>query len=199
MTTVTAGGAFDTLLVEDEYPTWNATAREMTDAIAAELRGRWPGHDRTVARYAALNVSDLLWLPSWQAMEEFARASLSMRAKWGLSRDLLAQSGPFAWFYSCRRGVPRVVLRAVGGAIMVDLTSFWPRGGFTAIHAVNESSGALILLDVQAREEGWVEPALLADLQLLVAAWQELLEENARAVYQAEMNIRHSGLEPFPA
>jgi len=37
------------------------------------------------------------------------------------------------------------------------------------------------------------------DREPLVAAWQELLEEHGREVYQAEMNFRHSGLEPFPA
>jgi len=195
---VTADGRFDGLLIEEEYKTWNDTAGALTEAVAAELNGRWPGHERTMALYASLYVCDLSWLPSRQAMEAFARVSLRMRAKWGLTRDMLVQSGPFAWFESRGRPVPRVVLRAVGGATMVDLTSSWPTGGFTAIHAVNDSSGTLIVLDVQAREEDWIDPALLADLEPLVAAWQDLLDEHDGQVYLAEMNTGHRGLEPFP-
>ena len=206
-------GRFDSVLVEDLIAEWNTCARELPEAVVADLGGRWPGHDQIIKEYVGLNLYDWLRLPSAGAMEAFVRGSLELRDKWGLRRDLFDQQPHAETFHPQRQGVPRVVLRAVDGGghfsvigdfrrdgpIMVDFVDFWPhQPGYTTVSAITDSVWRLIVLDVRAREDGFIATALLNDVAKLCRLWGGLLSEYRGWVYPAAMNIAHMGIAEFP-
>ena len=191
---------FDALLVEGAAADWDAVASALGEAVIADLTAAWPGHADTARTYVGLQLYDWLMLPSRAAMATFVGASARVRDAWGLQRDLFNQVRGSQTFHPDRRDVPRVVLRDVPGAMLVDLVDSWPHlQGFTAVTAVADTDGHLFVLDVRARENLLVPTALLIDLEKLCRGWGALLAEYRSTTYQAEMNIGHNGIAPLPS
>jgi hypothetical protein len=192
---------FDPLLLEDRIADWNANARELSDVVTSKLAARYPGNDALIGSYVWMHLYDWLMLPSEGAMQGFVEASLAMRGRWGLRRELFEQKHGAETFHGTN--TPRVVLRDVGpisgNTTMVDLVDFWPhKKGFTIVSAVTDSEGEIIVLDVEARAGNLVSAALLADIAGVCRRWRDLLGEYRSLQGQLDMQLSHQGMKPFP-
>jgi hypothetical protein len=199
--TTAATERFDPLLIEDRVADWNAYVGELLDVVTGKLAARHPGNDALIRNYVWMHLYDWLMLPSEGAVQAFVEASLAMRGRWGLRRDLFEQKHGAETFHGTN--TPRVVLRDVGwnsgDTTMVDLVDSWPhKEGFTVVSAVTDSEGGLIVLDVDARAGDLVSAALLADIAGLCRRWRGLLSEYRSLKGQLETQLSHEGIKPFP-
>jgi hypothetical protein len=199
--TTAATERFDPLLLEDRIADWNAYASELSDVVTGKLAARYPGNDALIGSHVWMHLYDWLMLPSEGAAQAFVEASLAMRRRWGLRRDLFEQKRGAETFHGTN--TPRVVLRDVGpisgNTTMVDLVDFWPhKKGFTIVSAVTDSEGEIIVLDVEARAGNLVSAALLADIVGLCQRWRGLLSEYRSLKGQLEMQLSHEGIKSFP-
>ena len=199
--TVAADARFDSLLDDAAVDSWNDDARSLCDAVTAHLAvHHHPGDEPLIAYYVALIVHDWLWLPSRGAMSPFIALCGELRRRWGIRRQLMNGKTRSELFASNDRDFPRIVLRDVGNATtMVDFAGSWPhKKKYSSISAVTDTSGALYVLDVQARNEGMINPALLNDIEKLCARWRALVDEYDSHVHSMGMKIYHEGIPPFP-